>query len=137
MATPLIDGIAARLTGPMNFRFILQPLVAILLGIRDGRADAKNGTPPFLFLLFTEPENRRRNLVQAAKGLIVPIALGTVLDEISQYLIFRDEPGRLMIVHPLPALVVGTTVIGLPYVLARSLTCKLLTRNKNRVGVGG
>jgi len=128
MATPLIDGIAARLTGPMNFRFILQPVVAILLGIRDGRTDAKTGTPPFLFLLFTDPKDRGKNLVQALKGLIVPIALGTVLDGVAQFLIFRDVPGRGMIVRPLPALIVGTTVIALPYVLARSITCNLLKR---------
>jgi len=30
----------ARLTGPLNFRFVLQPLLAILLGIRDGLHDA-------------------------------------------------------------------------------------------------
>jgi hypothetical protein len=137
MATPLIDGIAARLTGPMNFRFILQPVIAILLGIRDGRADAKSGTPPFLFLVFTDRENRRRNLVQALKGLLVPIALGTVLDGISQYLIFRDEPGRLVIVHPLAALGVGTTVIGVPYALARSITCNLLTRKRNSISARG
>jgi hypothetical protein len=38
----------ARLSGPGAFRFVLQPLVAVLLGIRDGRADAKAGRPPYL-----------------------------------------------------------------------------------------
>jgi len=37
-----------RFTGPGNFRFILQLLVAILMGLRSGLADAKAGNPPFL-----------------------------------------------------------------------------------------
>ncbi len=37
---------AARLSGPGRFRFILQPLVAILLGARDGRKDVRAGNPP-------------------------------------------------------------------------------------------
>ncbi|HTO91688.1 MAG TPA: hypothetical protein VMJ70_11215 [Candidatus Sulfotelmatobacter sp.] len=131
MAISMIDGLAARLTGPMNFRFILQPVLAILMGIRDGRHDSKAGTPPFLFEVFTDPAHRKRNLVGALKSLLVPIAIGTVLDGVAQYLIFRDVPGRTLVVHPLAALVVGTTVIGIPYALARSLTNRLLRSRRS------
>jgi hypothetical protein len=34
----------ARLDGPMHFRFIVQPLVAVLLGVRAGLRDARE--PP-------------------------------------------------------------------------------------------
>jgi hypothetical protein len=39
----------ARLSGPGRFRFVLQPLVAILLGARDGKKDARAGEAPFLW----------------------------------------------------------------------------------------
>ena len=43
-----LDDLPKRLTGPGRFRFILQPLVATLLGIRSGVADARAGRPPYL-----------------------------------------------------------------------------------------
>jgi hypothetical protein len=41
------EGLARRLSGPASFRFILQPLVATIAGIRDGVSDAKLGLPPY------------------------------------------------------------------------------------------
>src|SRR5215471_21259773 len=37
-----------RLTGPGRFRFVLQPAVAIFLGIRAGIADARASRPPYI-----------------------------------------------------------------------------------------
>jgi hypothetical protein len=41
------EGLARRLSGPASFRFILQPLVATIAGIRDGVSDAKLRLPPY------------------------------------------------------------------------------------------
>jgi len=38
----------ARLTGPGRLRFVFQPIMAILLGLRGGLADARAGRPPYL-----------------------------------------------------------------------------------------
>ncbi len=43
-----LSDLPARFTGPGRFRFILQPAVAILLGLRGGLADARAGRPPYL-----------------------------------------------------------------------------------------
>jgi hypothetical protein len=43
MSRSFVGGLLARLTGPMHFRLIVQPLVGIGLGIRDGLRDAKAG----------------------------------------------------------------------------------------------
>lgn len=110
----IIDRLAARLTGPMNFRFILQPVVAIGLGIRDGRLDAKARTPPFVVDVLFGFENRREYIVSALKNLTKPVLLGVVMDAIVQHQIFGH-------VRPLDALIVGAGVIGLPYALARGL----------------
>lgn len=110
-----LDDLAARLTGPMHFRFILQPAVVILLGIRDGLKDAKAGTPPFTVDLLFESKHRKANFQSALKSLIKPIILGTVIDGISQYLMFGY-------VRPMAALLVGVGVIALPYALARGIT---------------
>jgi hypothetical protein len=47
-SSAFLEDIPQRLTGPGRFRFVLQPLVATLLGIRSGRADARAGRPPYL-----------------------------------------------------------------------------------------
>jgi len=38
-----------RSTGPMKFRFLIQPAVAILLAIRAGLKDAREGRPTLLW----------------------------------------------------------------------------------------
>ena len=44
-----LQDLPKRLTGPGRFRFVLQPAVAIFLGIRAGNADARAGRPPYIF----------------------------------------------------------------------------------------
>lgn len=121
----IIDRFFARLTGEMSFRFILQPLVAITLGIRDGILDAKAGTPPFIYNVIFKPENRRAHLKSALHSLLKPITIGIILDAIAQYLIFDH-------VRVLGAVIVGTCIMGIPYALARGLTNRFVSlRRKN------
>lgn len=39
--------LVGRTTGPMMFRFILQPLMAMFYAYRDGLLDARSGRPPY------------------------------------------------------------------------------------------
>src|SRR5258705_9881389 len=57
--------LGARLSGPGRLRFVLQPLVATLLGARSGLKDARAGLPPFLYALAFEG-TRRRELIRTA-----------------------------------------------------------------------
>ena len=65
----VVEGVIARLAGPMSFRFMLQPTVAIILGFRDGRLDAKAGTPPLIFDLIFRPADRARAFKSALGAL--------------------------------------------------------------------
>jgi hypothetical protein len=114
----IIDRLAARVTGPLHFRFILQPLIAIALGIRDGRLDARAGTSPFVIDVLFGSENRREYIASALKNLATPVVIGTVLDAVSQSQIFGH-------VRPLGALLVGFAVLGVPYALARGIINRL------------
>jgi hypothetical protein len=49
----------ARASAPMKFRFVLQPLMAALLAIRDGRKDYHAGRPPYIWAVLREPRERR------------------------------------------------------------------------------
>lgn len=112
-----------RFTGLGRLRFILQPLVAILLGIRDGRADARGGRPPYLAGLYLHGERRREYLKSALASIRDLLAMGIILDAIAQFLIYQ-------LVHPGAALVIGPVLICTPYAAARGLA--------NRIaGLGG
>ncbi len=41
-------------TGPLKFRFVVQPLVAAVLALRAGIRDAREGRAPFLWALLTQ-----------------------------------------------------------------------------------
>jgi hypothetical protein len=85
----------ARLSGPGRFRFILQPVVAILLGARDGVKDARAGSPPFLWGLLFHPEHRNRLVRSAFASVNGIVCVAILLDVISQLLIFhRVNPVR-------------------------------------------
>ncbi len=115
-----VNDLAARVTGPMSFRFILQPAIALFLGIRDGLLDARAGTPPFVVDLILRPQNRARQLKTALHRLLTPIVIAVLLDAIAQYLIFHR-------VRPVAALLVGTFVMGLPYALARGISNRFVS----------
>jgi len=110
-----------RLKGPGRFRFILQPAVAIFLGIRAGVADAKARRRPYLLGLVLDHGQRLNMLKEALGQLSTLIAVAILLDCVSQFLILRQ-------IFPGPALIVGPVLIALPYSLSRALTNRFQRR---------
>jgi hypothetical protein len=103
-----------RLTGPLGFRFIVQPIAATLLGIRDGRRDVEAGEPPYLLNLLAHPDKRWRLWRSSLRAMLVPVIIGVILDGIAQTMIFS-------VLRPGQAILVGAILIGLPYITARGL----------------
>ena len=54
----LFHDLAARPGGPMTFRFILQPVMAAIAAIRDGRDDARSGREPYLATMVRSRQER-------------------------------------------------------------------------------
>jgi hypothetical protein len=113
------EGLVARVTGPVRFRFFFQPLMAIILGVRDGIRDAKGGEPPYGYELLFLPRKRGAALRQGLQHVLKLIIVGVVLDGIFQYLVLGT-------VYIGEAAVFGVLIIALPYVTARGLTNRLL-----------
>lgn len=116
-----VDRLIARVAGPMHARLVIQPLVAICLGIRDGIADAKAGAPPFLLDLIFQPDNRAERLKNALRRMLVPLIVAVVLDVIVQYMIFDR-------VRPLGAVLFGVCLMGIPYSLARGIANRIVSQ---------
>lgn len=112
--------IGARLSGPGRMRFIIQPTVAILLGIRSGTKDGSAGLPPFLWALAFHGKQRRELLRSTLTSIRNLVAVAILLDLISQFLIFHE-------IRPGAALVVGPVLIGVPYALSRAVSNRVWT----------
>jgi hypothetical protein len=77
------EHLLGRLDGPLHFRFIFQPLMAVLFVIRDGGRDAHAGRTPFRLL--TEPAQRRDVLLSGWKSVGKVFVIALILDAVYQY----------------------------------------------------
>jgi len=109
------EDVLSRLSGPGRLRFIFQPTIAILLGVRDGVKDAQAGAPTFLRALAFHTEARGELLRSAFASTRDLVCVAILLDMVSQFLIFGS-------VRPGAALLVGPVLIGAPYSASRALT---------------
>jgi hypothetical protein len=113
-----LDELPQRFIGPGRFRFVMQPMLAIVLGARGGLADARAGNPPYLSSLLFAVGRRRELLRSGAAAITILLAMGIIMDVLFQLVLYRS-------VHPAPALVVGSILICAPYTLSRELTTRL------------
>ena len=116
-----LEELPRRFTGPGRLRFILQPVTAILLGLRGGLHDAKAGHPPYLFGLLFGAEHRRELLRSGVDAVRNLLALGIIMDIVFQLVLYHS-------VHPGAALLVGPILICFPYAVSRALTTRLARR---------
>jgi hypothetical protein len=114
-----LEELPQRFTGPGRFRFILQPLLAFLLGMRGGLNDARMGQPPYLYSLLLGGKNRKELLHNGLAAIRILVVMGIVLDAVAQLLIYGQ-------VHPGAALVVGPVLICIPYSVTRALTNRVI-----------
>ncbi len=120
-----IEDIPKRLAGPGRFRFILQPTMAIILGILGGRADARAGRPPYLYGILFHRELRGELMRSGFRTVVNLLLMGILLDSAFQWVILGAS-------YPGAALVVGPVLIVLPYSVARALSNRLATRAATR-----
>jgi hypothetical protein len=108
-----LEDLPKRLAGPGRMRFILQPAMAIFLGVRSGREDARVGRPRFLTGLL-HPSHRSALLRSSLESISILLLMGILLDSVFQWIL-------LGISYPGPALVVGPVLVTIPYAAARAV----------------
>jgi hypothetical protein len=107
--------ILARPGGPMTFRFILQPAMAVAMALRDGVKDARLGRRPYLWALLRGvrgPEGRIGRLWEGIIATARIIILGVVMDVIYQGIEFKTF-------YPGQAAVIAILLAFVPYLLLR------------------
>jgi len=120
-----IDGLLARIEGPMSFRLVLQPLVALFFAFRDGVRDAREGQSPYFWALFTEPAHRRDMIESGWKSIGKVFIIAILLDFIFQYIVFRD-------LRPIGALLAGIILAVVPYLLLRGPVNRVMRFRRER-----
>jgi hypothetical protein len=101
-----------RFDGPLHFRLIMQPLMAILLAVRDGSRDAREGRGAYAWTLLTDASQRRYLLADGWKGISRVFVLAYVLDVVYQFIEWRG-------LKPSQALLTAIVLAVIPYALLR------------------
>ena len=101
-----------RFDGPLHFRLILQPLMATLFAVRDGRRDAREGRGAYLWSLFADPAQRAYLVRDGIKGIAKVFVIAFVLDDVYQFIEWHG-------LKPLQGLLTALVLAVLPYVLLR------------------
>jgi hypothetical protein len=111
--------LVARPGGPMTFRFILQPAMAVVAAYHDGVKDAKAGRSPYLWAVVTNSAERKDRLYEALVHTARVILLGLVMDGVYQFIVLKSfNPGQAVIIAVLLAFI--------PYVLLRGPIARIV-----------
>jgi hypothetical protein len=106
------ENLVGRVHGPMNFRLIIQPLMAVIFAVLDGRKDALAGRAPYFWAIFTDAGHRKELLRSGWKSVGKIFIIAIILDAIYQFITVRWF-------YPGEALVTAIVLAIIPYVLLR------------------
>jgi hypothetical protein len=119
----IADQIQDRVSGPMKFRIVLQPLMATFLAVRSGLRDAKSGARPYFWSLVTTPGHRVEMLKEGWKSIARLFFLAMLLDIVYQIFVQHSF-------HLRAALLVAIVLAILPYLLLRGIVTRIANRLK-------
>jgi hypothetical protein len=105
----------ARPSGPMTFRFILQPAMAAIAALRDGVKDARLGRRPYLWAFLhgvRDPEGRSGRLWEGVVSTARILILGVVMDVIYQSIVLKTF-------YPAESAIIAILLAFIPYALLR------------------
>jgi hypothetical protein len=110
--------LAARISGPLDFRVVLQPAMAAFFAIRSGLADARAGRPPYFWALLSDRADRTALVENGWKSIGRVFILAVALDVIYQLFV-------LHFVYPGEAIAVAFLLAIVPYLVLRGLVTRL------------
>jgi hypothetical protein len=114
----LLHDLLERPDAPMRFRFVLQPIMAAIAAVHDGREDARIGRSPFFVTLLRNPQERIGLLREALNATARIILLGLVMDVIYQAMVLKTF-------YPNEALAIALLLAFVPYLIIRGLVLRI------------
>jgi hypothetical protein len=110
-----------RVSGPLKFRLVLQPLMAAAYAIIAGLRDAKAGKPPYFWSLISDPTQRGAMIKEGWKSVGKVFILALVLDIAYQLYVLR-------FVYLGEAVIVALILAIVPYLILRGLVTRIARR---------
>lgn len=110
-----------RIGGPLSFRLAIQPAVAAFLAIRAGWRDAREGQPPYLWVILSDTNKRYGLLLNGWKDIGKVFIFAAVLDVAYQLIVHRWF-------YPIQTLIVSTLLAIIPYLLVRGPVNRIARR---------
>lgn len=120
-----IENMGDRVSGPMKFRLLLQPAMALIFATISGLKDARTGKPPYFWALLSEPSHRREMLRDGWKSVGKVFVLALALDVVYQFIVGR-------FVYPGEAIVVAMALAIVPYLIVRGLVTRIAGGSRPR-----
>ncbi len=114
----IVENMTDRVSGPLQFRLLLQPVMAAIFAIRSGLLDARTGKPPYFWALASSPEHRADMLKDGWKSVGKVFVLALALDVVYQVIVQR-------FVYPGEAIIVAFALAILPYLILRGVVTRI------------
>lgn len=115
------ENLMDRMTGPMKFRLVLQPLMAVIFAVRDGRKDAHEGKPAYLWAIFAGSGHRHDLFSDGWKAVGKIFLMAIAIDMAYQLIVLRWF-------YPGEALVTAAILALIPYLLIRGPVNRIARR---------
>ena len=146
-----LQNIVARPNQGPALRFLLQPAMSMILGIRDGIRDARTGRSPYLWTILFDPTRRwaniREGIAVIGKVFLVAVAVDVVyqiIELLSRRQVGQPSAGRdidydwdfrhhvspywrllVKAFYPNEALLVATLLAFVPYLILRGPVARI------------
>ena len=120
----VVENLIGRLSGPMKFRLIIEPLMSAVFALRDGLKDAREERPPFSRTIFTHPDQRSDMLKDGWKSVGKIFVLAIIIDLVEQFIVLRwFYPGEAVLVAFILACILYLLIRGPVNRIARGKQC--------------
>ena len=108
------ENLIARVSGPLHFRLLLQPLMATIFAVKSGLSDAREGKPPYFWEIFSKKAQRKKLIREGWKAVGKIFIIAIIIDIVYQYI-------AVGWFYPLETLTVAIILAILPYLIFRGL----------------
>jgi hypothetical protein len=121
--------IFGRISGPMTFRFFLQPTMALIAAIPDGLRDAREGHAHFFWTAHGDDSVKHGRLREGLYATARILLLGLSMDMIYQYKVFDQF-------YPVEAVLFALVLAVIPYFIWRWIVERLARWRIHGSGAG-
>jgi hypothetical protein len=112
------ENLVGRLGGPMSFRLLMQPAVAIFFAVRAGIRDARENQPTFLGCALSNPSSWRARMRLSWKDVGKIFIVAVILDAVYQVTV---QSG----IFAVELLITATLLALVPYMVMRDLVSRV------------